>query len=66
MVSSQSNCPHTCRERFIIFILAHLVCFGCHKDFDAAALRKRFQAFIDNNFDVWGKFGIPLSVDLVF
>ena len=36
------------------------------QDFDAAALRKRFQAFIDNHFDVWGKFGTPLSVSLVF
>ena len=36
------------------------------QDFDAAALRKRFQAFIDNHFDVWGKFGTPLSVSLIF
>ena len=36
------------------------------QDFDAAALRKRFQAFIDNHFDVWGMFGTPLSVSLVF
>ena len=36
------------------------------QDFDAAALRKRFQAFIDNHFDVWAKFGTPLSVSLIF
>ena len=36
------------------------------QDFDTAALRKRFQAFIDNHFDVWGKFGTPLSVSLIF
>ena len=36
------------------------------QDFDAAALRKRFQAFIYNHFDVWRKFGTPLSVSLVF
>ena len=34
--------------------------------FSAAALRKRFEAFIDKHFYVWGKFGVPLSVNHVF
>ena len=34
--------------------------------FSAAALRKRFEAFIDKHFYVWGKFGVPLSCNHVF
>ena len=34
--------------------------------FDAAALRKGFRVFIDNHFDGWGKFGIPLELNHVF
>ena len=34
--------------------------------FDAAALRKRFEVFVDKHFDVWGKFGVPLEVSHVF
>ena len=34
--------------------------------FDVAALRKRFQVFINNHFNVWGKYGVPLSVNHVF
>ena len=34
--------------------------------FDVAALRKRFQVFIDRHFDIWGKFGVPLLVSHVF
>ena len=33
---------------------------------DVAALRKRFQVFINKNFNVWGKYGVPLSVNHVF
>ena len=29
-------------------------------------MRKRFEAFIDKHFYVWGKFGVPLSVNHVF
>ena len=34
--------------------------------FDVAALRKRFQGFINKHFNVWGKYGVPLSVNHVF
>ena len=34
--------------------------------FDVAALRKRFQVFINKHFNVWGKYGVPLSVNHVF
>ena len=34
--------------------------------FDAAALCKRFEVFVDKHFDVWGKFGVPLEVSHVF
>ena len=34
--------------------------------FSAAALRKRFEALIDKHLYVWGKFGVPLSVNHVF
>ena len=34
--------------------------------FDVAALRKRFQVFIHKHFNVWGKYGVPLSVNHVF
>ena len=34
--------------------------------FDVAALHKRFQAFINKHFNVWGKYGVPLSVNHVF
>ena len=34
--------------------------------FDAAALRKLFQVFINKYFNVWGKYGVPLSVNHVF
>ena len=37
-----------------------------NQHFDVAALRKRFEVFIDKHFDVWGKFGIPLEVNHVF
>ena len=34
--------------------------------FDAAALRKRLEVFINKHFDVWGKFGVPLSISDIF
>ena len=36
--------------------------------FDVAALRKRFQVhvFVNKHFNVWGKYGVPLSVNHVF
>ena len=34
--------------------------------FDVAALRKRFQVFINKHFNVWGKYGVHLSVNHVF
>ena len=34
--------------------------------FDVAALRKRFQVFINKHFNVRGKYGVPLSVNHVF
>ena len=34
--------------------------------FDVAALRKRFQVFINKHFYAWGKYGVPLSVNHVF
>jgi hypothetical protein len=37
-----------------------------NQHFEAAALRKRFEVFIDKHFDVWGKFGLPLNVSQVF
>ena len=37
-----------------------------NQHFDAAALRRRFQVFIDRHFDIWGKFGIPLRMEHVF
>ena len=54
------NCSFS---RFIDYV-KRLVQKLIQQDFDAAALRKRFQAFIDNHFDVWGKFGTLLSVSL--
>ena len=33
--------------------------------FDVAALRKRFVVFINKHFDLWGKYGVPLSVNHV-
>ena len=33
--------------------------------FDVAALCKRFQVFINKYFNVWGKYGVPLSVNNV-
>ena len=37
-----------------------------NQHFEAAALGKRFEVFIDKHFDVWGKFGVPLEVSHVF
>ena len=34
--------------------------------FDLAALRKRFDVFVNKHFDVWGKFGVPLESSHVF
>ena len=34
--------------------------------FDVAALRKRFQILINKHFNVWGKYGVPLSVNHAF
>ena len=34
--------------------------------FNVAALRKRFQVFINKHFNVWGKCGVPLSANHVF
>ena len=36
------------------------------QSFDVAALRKRFEIFVDKYFYIWGKFGINLSVDHIF
>ena len=36
------------------------------QSFDPAALRRKFQIFVDKYFDIWGKFGQYLSADLVF
>ena len=36
------------------------------QSFDVAALRKRFEIFVEKYFYIWGKFGINLSVDHVF
>ena len=34
--------------------------------FDVAVLRKRFQVLINKHFNVWGKYGVPLSVNHAF
>ena len=34
--------------------------------FNPAALRKRFEVFIDKYFDIWGKYGNFLTADQVF
>ena len=34
--------------------------------FDPAALRKRFEVFVEKYFDIWGKFGTYLFTDVVF
>ena len=36
------------------------------QSFNPAALRKRFEVFIDKYFDIWGKFGEYLTADQVF
>ncbi len=36
------------------------------QNFNPAALRKRFEVFIDKYFDIWGKFGEFLTTDQVF
>ena len=37
-----------------------------NQHFDPAALRKRFEVFVDRYFDIWGKFGRFLTLDDVF
>ena len=37
-----------------------------NQHFDPAALRKRFEMFVDKYFDIWGKFGKFLTADEVF
>ena len=34
--------------------------------FNPAALRKRFEVFVENYVDIWGKFGQFLTADLIF
>ena len=34
--------------------------------FDVAALCKRFQVFVNKHSNVWGKYGVPLSVNHAF
>jgi hypothetical protein len=36
------------------------------QSFNIAALRKRFEIFVDKYFNIWGKFGINLSSEYVF
>ena len=60
-------CPETNNSSFSNFIsdCKKLVSKLINQCFSAAALRKRFEAFIDKHFYVWGKFGVPLSVNHV-
>ena len=37
-----------------------------NQHFDPAALRKRFEVFVDKYFDIWGKYGHFLTVNEVF
>ena len=37
-----------------------------NQQFDPAALRKRFELFVDKYFDIWGKYGHFLTVNEVF
>lgn len=37
-----------------------------NQHFDPAALRKRFDVFVDKYFDIWGKFGQSLTANEVF
>ena len=37
-----------------------------NQSFDPAALRRRFKIFIDNYFDIWGKFGVFITEEHVF
>ena len=36
------------------------------QSFNIAALRKRFEIFVDKYFNIWGKFGINLTSEYVF
>ena len=36
------------------------------QSFNIAALRKRFEIFVDKYFNIWGKFGINLTSEHVF
>ena len=43
-----------------------LVCKLTNQHFDVAALRNKFKVFVDKYFDIWGKYGIKISEDLIF
>ena len=36
------------------------------QSFNIAALRKRFEVFVDKYFNIWGKFGVNLTSEHVF
>ncbi len=36
------------------------------QSFNIAALRKRFEIFVDKYFNIWGKFGVNLTLDHIF
>ena len=44
----------------------NLICKLIRQSFNPAALRRKFNIFIDKYFDIWGKFGEYLTTDLVF
>ena len=50
----------------ILFQTKKLVTKLVSQYFDVAALRKRFQVFINKHFNVCCKYGVPLSVNPVF
>ena len=37
-----------------------------NQHFDPAALRKRFEVFVEKYFDIWGNFGTYLFTDEVY